>query len=65
MSLKFEIADWRFEVTLKELICSPNKTKTFKARNNTAAGRKPATNNNIQKRKKSYELDYTTRRQIG
>lgn len=23
MSVKFEIADWRFELTLKELICQP------------------------------------------
>lgn len=23
MSVKFEIADWRFEITLKELICQP------------------------------------------
>jgi len=23
MSVKFEIADWRFELTLKEMICQP------------------------------------------
>ena len=23
MSVKFEIADWRFELTLKELVCQP------------------------------------------
>lgn len=27
MSVKFEIADWSFEITLKELICQPIKTE--------------------------------------
>jgi hypothetical protein len=39
MSVKFEIADWRFELTLKEMICQPienEKTGAKKPRWNEA-----------------------------
>jgi hypothetical protein len=39
MSVKFEIADWRFELTLKEMICQPienEKTGAKKSRWNEA-----------------------------
>ncbi|MDQ3010571.1 MAG: hypothetical protein M3X11_07700 [Acidobacteriota bacterium] len=32
MSVKFEIADWRFELTLKELICQPIEGEKKKAK---------------------------------
>lgn len=28
MSVKFEIADWRFELSLKELVCQPIEVET-------------------------------------
>ncbi len=61
MSMKFQIADWKFEVTLKELICQPIEGKTKKARRNTAGGKE------IKKRNKEIrnEFDYATRRQVS
>lgn len=33
MSVKFEIADWRFELSLKELVCQPIEIETNGAKN--------------------------------
>jgi len=32
MSMKFEIADWKFELTWKELICQPVENETSGAK---------------------------------
>lgn len=61
MSMKFQIADWKFEVTLKELICQPIGSKEKKARRNVVGGKE------IKKRNKEirHEFDYATRRQVS
>lgn len=64
MSMKFQIADWKFEVTLKELICQPVEGKAKKSRRNTAGGKEIK---NIRTRNKELrnEFDYATRRQVS
>lgn len=66
MSVKFEVADWQFELTLKEMICRPIESKTQKVkRNHLASGHKRTENNNTLKREKRHEFNFATRRQIG
>ena len=67
MSVKFEIADWKFELTLKELICRPAaKPETLRekpAARNLAAGLNAANNTfNLYNKEKNNELDFAARR---
>ncbi|HQR34161.1 MAG TPA: hypothetical protein PLK30_15595 [Blastocatellia bacterium] len=64
MGVKFEIADWKFEITLKELVCQPIPNKIKDGRRGIAGGKR---NKNIRTRNKEikHELDYATRRQVG
>jgi hypothetical protein len=67
MSVKFEIADWKFELTLKELICQPIARPD--ALREIPVARKAAaeleSNNNyfnIYNKEKNNELDFAARR---
>jgi hypothetical protein len=67
MSVKFEIADWRFEITLKELICQPvgrpEDSRDLTTARRTAA--EPESNNtylNIYNKENRNELDFAARR---
>lgn len=67
MSVKFEIADWRFEITLKELICQPvagpEISRDSIAARNVAADLKSTNNTfNIYNKEKNNEFDFATRR---
>ena len=67
MSVKFEIADWRFELTLKELICQPI-ARPEAPRDLTTARRvaaEPESTNtylNIYNKENRNELDFAARR---
>jgi hypothetical protein len=67
MSVKFEIADWKFELTLKELICQPiarpDAVREIPMSRKIAADTE--SNNtyfNIYNKEKNNELDFATRR---
>lgn len=62
MSVKFEIADWKFELTLKELICQPTGKKSSKTARDFAAARKEPKKVIARNKEKLHELDYATRR---
>lgn len=63
MSVKFEIADWKFEITLKELVCQPVGKKSRKvSRDFVAAIVKEPKKIIARKKEKLHELDYATRR---
>ena len=64
MGVKFEIADWKFELTLKELVCQPIGNKVKDSRRNHTGGKRSKT---IKTRTKEtrHELDYATRRQVS
>lgn len=63
MSVKFEIADWKFELTLKELVCQPaGKKSTKTSGRDFAATRKEPKKIIARKKEKLHELDYATRR---
>ena len=64
MSVKFEIADWKFEITLKELICQPVERKVKKSRRNINGG-KEIKNIKTRNKETSHELDYAARRQVS
>lgn len=62
MSVKFEIADWKFELTLKELICQPAGKKSQKTGRDFAAARKEPKKVIARNKEKLHELDYAARR---
>ncbi len=64
MGVKFEIADWKFEITLKELVCQPIPNKIKDGRRGIAGGKRIK---NIRTRTKEikHELDYASRRQVS
>lgn len=63
MSVKFEIADWKFEITLKELVCQPVGKKSKKAsRSDFAAAAKEPKKIISRNKEKLNELDYAARR---
>jgi hypothetical protein len=67
MSVKFEIADWRFEITLRELICQPiarpEVSRESIAAPKVAADLKSITPNfNIYNKEKNNEFDFAARR---
>jgi len=64
MGVKFEIADWKFEITLKELVCQPIGNKVKANRRNFAGGKKAKTMKTRNKETR-HELDYASRRQVG
>ncbi|MFN0109123.1 MAG: hypothetical protein ACKVZH_09760 [Blastocatellia bacterium] len=64
MSVKFEIADWKFEITLKELVCQPIEGKVKKARRE-AVGGKAIKKITTRTKELNHELDYAARRQVG
>lgn len=64
MSVKFEIADWKFEITLKELICQPVERKVKKARRNITGG-KEIKNIKTRNKETNHELDCAARRQVS
>lgn len=64
MGVKFEIADWKFEITLKELVCQPIESKVKASRRGPASGKKAKTITNRNKELR-HELDYASRRQVG
>ncbi|HMV87373.1 MAG TPA: hypothetical protein PLD20_08535 [Blastocatellia bacterium] len=67
MSVKFEIADWKFELTLKELICQPTARPEALRENvgkrKAAADLKSTTTTfSLYNKEKNNELDFATRR---
>ncbi|MDX2041763.1 MAG: hypothetical protein SF097_10955 [Acidobacteriota bacterium] len=62
MSVKFEIADWKFEITLKELVCQPVGKKSRKVSRDFAADRKEPKKIMARNKEKLHELDYAARR---
>lgn len=68
MSVKFDIADWRFEITLKELICQPiarseiSRDSDNVARKVAADLKAPSTTFNIYNKEKNNEFDFAARR---
>ncbi len=66
MGVKFEIADWKFEITLKELICQPVGSKAKDSRRNFTGGKRSKNINTKTRTKETrHELDYATRRQVS
>ncbi len=62
MSVKFEIADWKFEITLKELVCQPVGKKSRKVSRDFAAAVKEPKKIIARNKEKLHELDYAARR---
>ncbi len=62
MSVKFEIADWKFEITLKELVCQPIGKKSRKPSRDFAVAAKEPKKIIARNKEKLNELDYATRR---
>jgi hypothetical protein len=62
MSVKFQIADWKFEITLKELVCQPIGKKSRKDRRDFIAAIKEPKKIIARNKEKLNEFDYATRR---